>query len=103
MALWRKKPRTGGHYVSRGVRMAEGATIEATREQLGNAVDKFELLTPDPEPEPERPELALRAVHRGFGHWDVIHPVTGQAINDQRLSKEEALRLAGLSPDKDGD
>jgi len=96
MARYRKKPGTGSHYLARGVRMADGAVIECEPSELGNALDKFERLDVELEqPEGPQPTVNLRAVHRGFGHWDVIHPLTGIAVNDKRLTKDEAMNLVG--------
>ncbi len=37
--------------------------------------------------------LPVKAIHRGFGKWDVVDPEE-IAVNDESLTKEDALALA---------
>lgn len=72
-----------------------GEIYEGEKEDLGRSLDLWEQLDPDPPlPEPTRP---LKAMHRGFGKWDVVSQATGMPINNEPLSKEEAYSLAGIS------
>lgn len=52
-------------------------------------------------PTDEAPALTLR--HVGGGRFNVIHPETGEAINDATLSKEEAEALIAAGGNTDGD
>lgn len=77
-----------------------GDIYEGEKEALGRALDQWEQLDPDPLPPlPPEPTRPLKVVHRGFGKWDVINQETGTAINDQPLSKEEALAMVGEAED----
>ena len=51
----------------------------------------FEALDPEPEREPK---LMFRLEAYPGGYFDVIHPVTGVAINTKKLRKVEAVALA---------
>ena len=47
----------------------------------------------DPNLPPPQPKAGLKAVHKGFGKWNVINETTGKEINDKPLTKEEAQEL----------
>lgn len=102
--LFRLKPKVGSHTMltKEGmIRLKPGDEIRCEKDLLGNALDKFEQMEPD-SPSPE-PSVGLRAVHRGHGRWDVVNQVTGKAINDKALKRDEALEMAskGLPEEKE--
>jgi hypothetical protein len=59
--------------------------------------DLLEQLEPDQPP--PKPKAGLKAVHRGFGKYDVINEATGKKINDKVLTKEEAQELVETETD----
>lgn len=92
--LFRMKAGMGEHYIRRHGQMVclrSGDQIRCEPHELGSAIRKFDQLEPDPPP--PQPKVGLKAVHRGFGKWDVINQATGAKINDQPLSKQEAKEL----------
>jgi len=103
--LFKLKTGMGKHRIRRDGRMAvlkPGDEIDCEKHELGGAIYKFEQLEPDPSP-PE-PSMGLRAVHRGFGKWDVINEASGVKINDKPLTKGEAREMAlSLPPDEEKD
>ncbi len=73
----------------------DGDVIVCEKYELGHALDTFECLDPEPEPELEpEPIIGLRAEHRGHGWWNVRDQATGKVLNDERLTKEEAQAMA---------
>lgn len=75
--------------------------IEDVKE-LGGAADKFEILDPIPEEnavELNEPAVALKAVHRGGGRYNVINTETDEAINDDYLTKAEAEAMIEKKPE----
>jgi len=74
---------------------APGSIFSGDKSELGQSLDQWEQLDPDPEPElPPEPLRYLIARPRAFkGHWDVINPETGQPINDHPLTKGEAMAM----------
>lgn len=97
MARYQMKPRMGAHYLrqeGRLTRINPGDIIDVEAYELRGAADKFTLVDPPPEPPPEpEPTQALYAKHVGGGRWNVINPATGEPINDELLSKEQAQSL----------
>jgi len=92
--LFRMRQNVGKHIMSHGGQkkvLRPGDTIRCEKYELGNALDKFEQLEPDP-PAPA-PKVGLRAVHIGFGKYNVISDATGKPINDEPLTKEEARAM----------
>lgn len=82
-----------------------GSIFDGDRADLGQSMDQWEQLDPDPElPAPPEPLRGLFPRVRGFrgkGEWDVINPETGQPINDRPLSKAEALAISGEAGEQD--
>lgn len=102
---FRMKPKAGFHYLRqnrREVTVRPGDVVRCTKEEIHGALDKFEQL--DPDPPPPEPKIGLKAVHCGFGKWDVINETTGVKINDKPLTKAEAREIAlSLPPDEEED
>lgn len=67
-----------------------GDTVDCTAEQLGGAIDKFEQIDSEISPKSQ-----FKIVSRAPGFYDVIHPITGAAINTKALRKADAEALAG--------
>lgn len=55
----------------------------------------------DPTPENTAPEMELK--HVGGGRYNVIHPETGEPINDETLSKTEAEEMISSGTSREGD
>ncbi len=89
MARWRKKMKTGSHQMSDGRMIACGEEIEATRHELSSAVDKFDLIEDDEAEMPDEPSVGLRKVETDGG-WDVINDESGEKLNDDPLTAEDA-------------
>jgi len=72
-----------------------GDRVECHVDLLGNAIDKFAIITPgaDLEPVTLKTTTSLRIVHKGHGKYDVVHPATGVPINTAPLTKTEASEL----------
>lgn len=93
---FRMKPNTGKHSTvlnGQPVIVRAGEIIDCSKDDIGNAMDKFEQLDPDVLP----PASQFKLVSVGGGYFDVIHPVTGAAINSKKLRKSEAESLAGMT------
>ena len=104
MARYKMLPKMGKHYFrqdGRTVCVKPGDIIDTEECELRGAKDKFVRLDP-PTPEPE-PTRGLYPKHAGGGRWNVINEATGNPINDELLSKEEAQALVdkGLGEDYD--
>lgn len=64
--------------------------------ELGGAADKFEILDPIPEENElqlDAPPVGLRMEHRGGGRYNVVNVETGEAINEEHLTKKEAQAM----------
>lgn len=97
--LFRMKRNVGWHTMMVGGQkrtLKPGDEVRCEKDLLRFVMDKFDQVEPDPPP-PE-PKTGLKAVHRGFGKWDVINEQTGRPVNDKPLTKEDAKELARLSP-----
>lgn len=70
-----------------------GDEITCAAADLRGAIDKFEVLEADPQPPASR--FTLKSLGHGF--YNVIHPVTGAAVNSKKLSKAEAEALVGIT------
>jgi len=95
--VWKKKPRTGIHYMPDGrVITGSGETVRAWPIELGGGIDKFERLTPMRDGEvdggPPVPTATLTVRPRRDGAYDVVN-ATGKPINTAPLTKEEADAL----------
>lgn len=93
---FRMKPNTGKHRILRSgkdITVRAGEIIDCTKDDLGCAIDKFDQLDADPLPSTSE----FKLVPLGTGHYDVIHPATGAAINSKKLRKTEAEALAGMT------
>lgn len=64
--------------------------------ELGGAADKFEILDPVPEKdslELDEAPVLLEMAHRGGGRYNVVNKETGETLNEDFLTKEEAQRM----------
>ena len=84
--------------------VVKGDKFTAHEWEVNAVKDKVILLTP-PE-ETDGNDLAAdkdaggnKAVHRGFGRYDIVNTVSGKKLNSQFLSKSEAERLLDSSAD----
>ena len=100
---WRMKERVGSHVMKQDGKttwIEPGDEVRATKEELGNAIDKFEPLEPipvEPQPEPKaKPILAAR----GDGKFDVLHPATGKPINDVPVTEIVAPAMGAVEGKK---
>lgn len=107
--LYRMKKDVGRHHL-RGMGsdrvLSPGDEIRCEPEDLGGVLDKFEVIEPDtspPEPEAE-PTVGLVVVPRDDqdedAGFDVINGTTGQRLNDESLTEEEADALATRMTDE---
>ena len=69
-----------------------GQEIACDEYLIKGAMDKFDCL--DPPPPPPTPTVGLIAKHFGGGRWAVVNETSGARINDDWLSKEEAIAIA---------
>ena len=86
------------------VKHVEGDIVELSDRQAVSFKDKFEpigsfaiaptatAIPKEAKPEEEK-ESKLKAVHKGFGKYDVVKVKTGEPINDKPLTKKEAYGL----------
>jgi hypothetical protein len=61
--------------------------------ELGGAADKFEILDKIPEEKElqlDAPPVGLKMEHRGGGRYNVVNVETGEAVNEEHLTKKEA-------------
>ena len=78
-----------------------GDVIELSREQARYIADKLELVDDEghavEETEEDRNPPATvgeyKTKHKGGGRYDVLHPETGEAINDKPLPRGQAEEL----------
>jgi len=108
---WKKKSKTGIHILPDGSIVSDDDIIAAWPEELGKAIDKFELVEGNidsirPEPEPVQ-TLIPKSI--GFGNWNVIDS-SGKVVNTHKLTKQEAYGMCGMelseedeSEDDDGE
>ena len=89
---YRLKSGYGSHTVA-GVVYVSGSIIEATVDELGGALDKFEPM--EPIPDPPQPNAGLKVVSTGDDKYDVVNEASGDALNDESLSLQEATSIAG--------
>ena len=96
MAKFRMKNGVGTHLMSNGRNIISGDIVECAAADLGGAIDKFDILEPDPAPD-ARPKVALeiRLRPNSTSWYDVVNPTTGKALNTKALKKAEAELLAG--------
>lgn len=96
MGLYRLKPGAGPHRLRDGRLLKAGDEIEVPKCELRNFIDKFELLSSEPEePEPETRPMVAQSTDDGF--WNVINKETSEPINDMPLSKHDAALVLQLS------
>lgn len=100
MAKWKVK--SGGLTYGRK-RYGKGDIISLPPGTGERYVNKLELIEPDP---PDDIICDLIAVSRGMGDFDVLNMRTGEKINKEPLTKQEAEDLvnqgaAGKEPEKD--
>lgn len=96
---FRFRNNVGNHRMNIGGQMKKlqpGEIIEVEYESdLGNALDKFERL--DPDPGPPEPTVGLVVKKRGDGDldgYDVVREDIGERVNDGPLTKSEAFGMA---------
>ena len=97
--LFKMKLRMGKHYIRRSGRkvvLRPGDQIDCEKHELGGAIHKFEQMEPDPPP--SQPKVGLKLVARGGNWFDVVNEVTGKAINDRGLRRQEAEELVRKGP-----
>ena len=101
-----------GKYYRDGVRYVSGDLVEfnSVFDIPDTFRDGFEMPSPsrialDESPEePEGPpDPKFKVMHRARGRYNVISIATGEPINDELLSKEEALALVGEQVDEPRD
>lgn len=71
--------------------------------ELGGAKDKFEILDPVPEEDEFKPDTDvtfLKMDHRGGGRYNVVNVETGEAVNDEFLTKKEAQKMVGTEQEE---
>jgi hypothetical protein len=85
-----------------------GQIVEVAYGEIPAAfLDTFEALDPIPPPPEEQPppaEYQLRVVERPGrrkGLFDVVNPVTGQTLNTEPLTREQAEEIAGAPAGED--
>jgi len=97
------KEHVGPHYMrldEKQLTITPGMTIRCDPKMLGNALDKFDQLDPDP-PLPQ-PTIGLTVEKRKDTGYDVVSGATSKPINKVPLSREDAYATAGLLvPDDD--
>lgn len=64
--------------------------------------DTFQRIDPPPLEVPTN-QVVLEIKNKGLGHFDVINPLTGKAINDKPLTKDAAEALSGCLAPPDPD
>lgn len=70
--------------------------------ELGGAADKFEILDPIPEKDEfqlDASPVGLRMEHRGGGRYNVVNTETGEAVNEEHLTKKEAQAMVDAVPE----
>ncbi len=79
------------------VRYQPGDIMEVENvNELGGAADKFEILDAIPEEKElqlDAPPVGLRMEHRGGGRYNVVNVETGEAVNEEHLTKKEAQAM----------
>lgn len=106
--------RRGQKHYLRGVRRSNnvfvaGEIIELFPHQAKQIMDKLIPLDvpqePGEDPTPDNTAAALTIKHVGGGRFNVIHPETGEPINDSTLTRTEAEALisGGKLKGKSGD
>jgi hypothetical protein len=81
------------------VAVVPGQIIDCEPEQFGGAIDKFELVAPDPvsdPPAPPKPTVSEYSVKAVEGGYLIINAASGEALNDDPVTAEEAADLAGI-------
>lgn len=108
----RYRIRKGQKHYLRGTRanvnvFTAGQVIELYPHQARYIMDKLIPLDapqePGEDPTPDDSAPALEIKHVGGGRFNVIHPETGEAINDSPLSKAEAEELISSGTSREGD
>ena len=94
---FRMKPDVGEHSMilhGKQTIVKPGDTVNCEKADLGSALDKFEQLDQD-----TAPVSKFKITQRPGSIWwfDVMHPVTGLAINSKGLRKPDAEALAGIT------
>jgi hypothetical protein len=94
MARWKM---LSGKFYFQGNKYIAGDVFEATPSQvkgIRNIIQPLDKIEDYMEPhEEDVPRTKLKAVHKGFGKWDVVNIAIDKAINDRPLNKAEALQL----------
>lgn len=99
MALY--KLINGKHYLRNskndlGRCLIPGDTIECEEYELGGALDKFIRLDPTTiDSKKKKDQLIVKQSRRNKNQYNVHHPVTGDKLNSNPLTKEEAEEMAG--------
>lgn len=96
---WRVKEHVGAHYHG-NIRYESGDTFEGPAnlsevfpDKLEPATDKDAVAVIEEKGADEKPMAGLRVVPRDDGNFDVVNTETGQAINDEPLSRDAAFAL----------
>lgn len=98
---FKMKKGMGTHYLPGMKAVHPGDEIKCEKEELGGALDKFEQL--DPDPEPEKPKVGLKLLHVGGGYYNVVNDATGKVLNDRPLKKEVAEEMLTEKQKEDTD
>lgn len=103
MAEIRFRVKSGKHYArdkdGRSGCYRKGEVFSADPERMKAFMDKLEQVDPDP-PEPQ-PTAELQLVKREDGKYDVVHPDSGDKLNDEPLSRYKAQQLIGQEQGND--
>jgi len=95
---YRLKENKGRHVLRNGAQRLDvypGHIVDDSQWKIPEGM-KSDFVALDPISEP-KPKLRFKLEHRGGAYFDVIHPVTGVAINSRRLHKAEAESIAGIT------
>jgi len=104
MGLYRMKKGYGRHRLilkGRTVDLSPGDRIECEDYDIGNALDKFEVLVPNAK-KLETPAVAFSLEQLPSGKWNVRSNATRRLLNDAPLTEEEAMGLATGAVDATG-
>jgi hypothetical protein len=86
------------------IKMVPGDRITCEESELKPFLDKFRKIESKKKsvhsPRTRIPHSKFTMEHRGGGKYNVINEGTGEKINDNLLTKEEALLIVGPQADK---
>jgi hypothetical protein len=91
------KPKVGRVMTTVGgrrVTLKPGDMITCLPSELGRWQWRFNRLDPEEPEVAQQPSTGLKAVHLGFGRYNVVNEATGKPINDDPLNKAEAHAMA---------